>query len=72
MCNEEFGPSEEEIAAARRIVEAYQKAHAEGVGAIEVDGQMVDVPVAERAQYVLRLHEAIQARLAKRNSPAPV
>lgn len=62
VCNEEFAPSDEEVASARRIVEAYEKAHAEGVGAIEVDGKMVDIPVAERAQHLLRLHEAIQAR----------
>ena len=62
VCNEEFGPGAEEVAAARRMVEAYEKAHAEGVGAIEVDGKMVDIPVAERARELLRLHEAIQAR----------
>ncbi len=62
VCNEEFGPGAVEVEAARRMVEAYEKAHAEGVGAIEVDGKMVDIPVAERARELLRLHEAIQAR----------
>jgi citrate lyase subunit beta/citryl-CoA lyase len=59
--NEEFAPSEEEIAAARRIVDAYTQASRAGVGAIEVDGMMVDVPVVRRAERVLlrtaRIHQ---------------
>ncbi len=62
VCNEEFGPSGEEVESARRIVAAYEKAHAEGLGAIEVDGKMVDVPVADRARDVLRMADAIRAR----------
>jgi len=66
VCNEEFGPSEAEVAQARKIVEAYDIALAEGRGSITVDGKMVDIPVALRAKDVIRLHDAIQARLARR------
>ena len=69
VCNEEFGPSDGEVASARRIVDAYQNAHADGVGAIEVDGKMVDIPVAERARELLRLHAAIRARAEKAATP---
>lgn len=62
VCNEVFGPSEEEIAQARKIVEAYDAALAAGEGAITVDGIMVDVPVADRARAVLTLADAIAAR----------
>ncbi len=48
--NRGFSPSEAEVAWARRIVEAAEKA---GVGAFRVDGEMVDRPVLERAQAVL-------------------
>ncbi len=48
--NRGFSPSEAEVAWARRIVEASEKA---GVGAFRVDGKMVDRPVLERAQAVL-------------------
>lgn len=66
ICNEEFGPTEEEVASAKRIVEAYDKALAEGRGSIVVDGKMVDIPIAIRAKQIVRLHEAIQARMAAR------
>lgn len=62
VLNEEMAPSAEEVASARRIVEAYRAAEKEGLGAIAVDGKMVDVPVAERAEALLRRHAAIEAR----------
>ena len=62
VCNEVFGPSEDEIAQARKIIEAYDAALARGEGAITVDGIMVDVPVADRARATLALAEAIAAR----------
>ncbi len=62
VCNEVFGPSEEEIAQARKIVDAYDAALAAGEGAITVDGIMVDVPVADRARATLALADAIAGR----------
>ncbi|MEM7251360.1 MAG: aldolase/citrate lyase family protein, partial [Pseudomonadota bacterium] len=59
VCNEEFGPTDDDVAQAKRIVEAYDKALAAGVGAIQVDGIMVDVPVADAAREVLELAEAL-------------
>ena len=66
ILNEEFGPSAEEVAAARRIVAAYAAATAAGRGAIEVDGKMIDVPVVERARRTLERFEAIQSRATRR------
>jgi citrate lyase subunit beta/citryl-CoA lyase len=66
ILNEEFAPAAEEVAHAERVVTAYDKAAAEGVGAIVVDGKMIDVPVVERAQALLARHRAIAARQAKR------
>jgi citrate lyase subunit beta/citryl-CoA lyase len=54
VLNSGFSPSAEQIAKAKEIVEAYERAEQEGRGAIAVDGRMVDVPVAERARRVLR------------------
>jgi len=65
ILNEEFAPSTEEVAHAERVVAAYAKSTAEGIGAIVVDGKMIDVPVVERAQAVLARHRAIQVRQAK-------
>jgi citrate lyase subunit beta / citryl-CoA lyase len=69
ILNEEFAPSADEVASARRIVAAYEEAAAAGRGSIAVDGKMVDVPVVERAQRTLRRHADIVAR--KKRSATP-
>jgi citrate lyase beta subunit len=48
-----FTPTEEEIARARRIVEAHAAHQAAGAGAFALDGQMVDMPVVRAAERVL-------------------
>ena len=65
LLNEEFSPSADEIDHARRVVEAYAAAEAEGKGAIEIDGKMIDVPVAIRARHLLERVAAIAAREKK-------
>lgn len=66
ILNEEFRASTAEIDHARRVVAAYDKALAEGVGAVTVDGKMIDVPIVERARLLLEREEAITAREAKK------
>ncbi|HEX7054216.1 MAG TPA: CoA ester lyase [Burkholderiales bacterium] len=51
--NAAYLPSAEELAAAERIVAAFREAEARGAAAIQVDGQMIDYPVAHRAQALL-------------------
>ena len=53
-----FMPSEQEIMKAKRIVLQYQTSLSQGVGAISVDGRMIDVPVYNRALYLLRRAKA--------------
>ncbi|MCG8324311.1 MAG: HpcH/HpaI aldolase/citrate lyase family protein, partial [Thiotrichales bacterium] len=53
-----FTPSSEEVAAAQRIVEAYEAATAEGQGAFALDGKMVDMPMVKAAQRVLARAQA--------------
>jgi len=62
LLNEEMAPSPQEVDNAERVVESYDQAEQEGLGAITVDGMMVDVPVAERARALLARHAAIRAR----------
>ena len=50
-----FRPTDAEVEYARRVVEAFETAEAAGAGAVAVDGQMVDLPVVERARRVLQL-----------------
>ena len=65
ILNEEFRASPEEADHARRVVAAYDTALAKGVGAVTVDGKMIDVPVVERARLLLEREAAIAAREAR-------
>ena len=53
LINRVFSPSEEEIAFARCVDEAFTKAEAEGSASIAVDGMLVDYPIAIKARWVL-------------------
>jgi citrate lyase subunit beta/citryl-CoA lyase len=48
-------PSADEVSSAERIVAAFAQAEARGEAAVQVDGQMVDYPVAHRARALLEL-----------------
>ena len=60
--NATFTPSAEEVARARKHVEAFAAAEAEGSASIQVDGYFVDYPIAEKAQRTLALIAAIEAK----------
>jgi citrate lyase subunit beta/citryl-CoA lyase len=62
ILNEEFSPTGEEVARARRVIAAFEEALAAGKGAIEVDGKMVDFPVVQGARALLETYEMIQER----------
>jgi citrate lyase subunit beta/citryl-CoA lyase len=53
LANAVFRPSDAEIAAALRVVEAARGAEANGVGAFLVDGRMIDIPFVRRAESIL-------------------
>lgn len=48
-----FTPSPEEVAAARRLIAAYEQAEAEGQAVIVVDGRMIDGPLVSQARRVV-------------------
>ena len=54
IANEVFRPTDEEIAHARKVVEAAQEADAKGVGAYVVDGKMIDIPFVIRARAIVK------------------
>ena len=70
ILNEEFRPATAEVEHAGRVVAAYDKALAEGVGAVTVDGKMIDVPIVERAKLLLVHEAAIAGREAKKQAAA--
>jgi citrate lyase subunit beta / citryl-CoA lyase len=51
--NAAYLPSAAELAHAERIVAAFREAEARGEAAVQVDGEMIDYPVAYRAQALL-------------------
>lgn len=57
--NQLFGPSEKELADARRIVSAYQEAQAAGASVITVDGRMIESLHVRDAQRILGLADLI-------------
>jgi len=48
-----FTPSHEAVAHAQRLVDAYHKYQAGGVGVFALDGKMVDTPILRAAENVL-------------------
>lgn len=59
--NRVFSPSEDELEEARRIVAAYEEAAARGIGAISVDGRMIDEPIVRAARELLALADRLTA-----------
>jgi citrate lyase beta subunit len=53
VVNRVFGPAAEDVAWARRVLEAYAEGLSTGRGAVALDGQMIDLPVVERARRTL-------------------
>jgi len=53
LANAVFRPTDAEIAAARRVIEAARGAEVSGVGAFLVDGRMIDIPFIKRAEAIL-------------------
>lgn len=51
--HEAFRPTQQELAWARKVVDAVQKAGIEEGGIVVVDGRMVDVPFVEQARRIL-------------------
>ena len=53
VVNAGYLPTEDEIARAQRIVDAYEDAAQRGLGAIGLDGMMIDAPIVTRARRLL-------------------
>src|SRR5437868_9656220 len=62
IVNRVFTPSEDEVAFAERVVAAFEKAEAEGVASIQLDGKFIDYPIVSRAQRLLEKIAAIRAQ----------
>ena len=63
--NEAFTPSAEDVAYAKKLIAADEKAAAEGRGSFTVDGKMIDIPVIDRARRLIARYDAIERRLRR-------
>jgi len=54
-----FSPTKKELNDARRVVEAFDRAEAEGLAAIAVDGKLVDYPIAAQKRNLLARGRAL-------------
>jgi citrate lyase subunit beta/citryl-CoA lyase len=59
--NEVLTPDAEAVAQARRIVAAFDAARAQGASGVEVDGTLVEVPIALNAKRLIARAEALAA-----------
>jgi len=62
VLNEEFSPTDAEVERAHRMIAAYDAAFAQGLGAVQFEGAMIDVPVVQRAKTVIARAAAIRRR----------
>jgi citrate lyase subunit beta/citryl-CoA lyase len=60
--NEVFRPNIEDVEYARRVVAAWSEAVAKGLGSLELEGAMVDIPVVKRAEALLQSLENMEQR----------
>lgn len=64
VTNEVFGPKEDEVERAGRIIDAFTQAESEGKGVVVVDGKLVENLHVEEAKRTLAIAEAIEAMQA--------
>ena len=69
ILNEAFAPTAEEVAEARRLVQAAEEAEADGRGAFAIDGRMIDRPIVARAEALVRKHQVIATRRTRGEGP---
>ncbi len=61
VVNAAFTPTEEQVARARAVVEAFEKAEAQGSASIQLNGQFIDYPIVYQARRVLATMERVSA-----------
>ena len=57
--NSAFTPTLEQLAFAKKVIEAFAEAEAAGSASIQIDGYFVDYPIVDKAQRIVDIAEAI-------------
>jgi len=61
LANEVYSPAEEDVANAKRILEAMAQAMKEGKGAVALDGRLIDIASIKQAENLVKSAEQIAA-----------
>jgi len=69
IANDVFTPSDAEVTRARRILDAIVEAEAQGRGAAQLDGRMIDAASARMAQNIVALAESMHGNEARAAVP---
>ncbi|OWY39690.1 citrate (pro-3S)-lyase subunit beta [Xenophilus sp. AP218F] len=62
LLHQAYAPSEEDVDYARRVIAAAEAAERDGLGAIALNGKMIDAPIVNHARRTLQRAEACGAR----------
>lgn len=60
--NEVFMPAPEELDWARKVVKVFDESEARGQAVLQVDGKMIEYPIANRARRILSLAETLSRK----------
>ena len=60
VINEAFTPADEDVAWARKVLDARDEADAEGRGVFRVDDEMIDAPLVARAERIMERYRAAE------------
>ena len=60
LLNEGFSPAPDAVAHAQRVIDVLEESEAAGLGAVSLDGKMIDTPVADRAKRLLAKAERMR------------
>ncbi len=60
--NEVFSPSVAEVSYARRVIDAFEGAQLKGLGAVALDGKLLDQPIVERARRTLAQDDTVSRK----------
>lgn len=62
VINRQFSPTAQEIEYAQRVVNAFENAESRGEGTIALDGQLVDLPIVNRARSMLHAVQYLHSK----------
>lgn len=60
--NDVFSPSLAEITYARRVIDAFEAARTKGLGAVALDGKLLDPPIVERARRIVARQDSVSSK----------